>query len=82
LITDFLYVDISQNQGDVQLNKKEGDEKKKEKSPLTWHRIECDGSVKKGFEGVGVQPFQTEEERVDMLFWSSTKSRCHRDCRG
>jgi len=30
------------------LNKKEGvDEKKKAKSPMTWHRIECDGSVKK-----------------------------------
>jgi len=31
--------------GEVQL-KKEG-EKKKAKSIVTWHRIECDGSVKK-----------------------------------
>jgi len=45
----FVYVDMSQNQnqGDVQLNKNEGDEKKKAKSPMTWHKIECDGSVKK-----------------------------------
>ena len=41
----FLYVDMSQNQ--VQLNKKEGDEKKNEKLPMTWHGITCDGSVKK-----------------------------------
>jgi len=41
-----LYVDMSQNQNQVQLNKKEGDEKKKAKSPVTWHKIECDGSVK------------------------------------
>jgi len=32
----------NQNQGNVQ-----GDEKKKEKSPMTWHEITCDGSVKK-----------------------------------
>jgi len=32
----------NQNQGNVQ-----GDEKKKEKSPMTWHGITCDGSVKK-----------------------------------
>ncbi|AES91647.1 hypothetical protein MTR_4g115840 [Medicago truncatula] len=39
---------MSQNQGNVELNKKkEGDDKKKEKSPMTWHRITCDGSVKK-----------------------------------
>jgi hypothetical protein len=37
----------NQNQGDVRLNKKEGDEKKKAKSPMTWHEIECDGSIKK-----------------------------------
>jgi len=43
----FLYVDMSQNHNQVQLNKNEGDEKKKVKSPVTWHRIECDGSVKK-----------------------------------
>jgi hypothetical protein len=36
---------MPQNQGDVQL-KKEG-VKKKAKSTVTWHRIECDGSVKK-----------------------------------
>jgi len=30
----------------VQLNKKEGDDKKKAKSSVTWHEIECDGSVK------------------------------------
>jgi len=52
LIIDFLYVDMSQNQGDVQLNKKEGDEKKK-KAKSTWHEIECDGSVKKN-QGAGV----------------------------
>jgi len=31
----FVYVDMSQNQGTVELNKKEGDDKKKEKSPMT-----------------------------------------------
>ena len=36
---------MSQNQGDVQL--KNECEKKKVKSTVTWHRIECDGSVKK-----------------------------------
>jgi len=43
----FLCVDMSKNQNQVQLNKKEGDDKKKAKSPVTWHIIECDGSVKK-----------------------------------
>ena len=45
----FLYLDMSQNQNQnqVQLNKKEGDDKKKAKSHMTWHIIECDGSVKK-----------------------------------
>ena len=38
---------MSQNQGNVELNKKEGDDKKKEKSPMTWHRITRDGSIKK-----------------------------------
>jgi len=38
---------MSQNQGNIQLNKKEGDEKKKAKSSMTWHIIECDGSKKK-----------------------------------
>jgi len=33
----------NQNQGNVQ-----GDDKKKEKSPMTWQRIVCDGSGKKG----------------------------------
>jgi len=33
---------MSQNQGNVQ-----GDDKKKEKSPMTWHKIVCDGSEKK-----------------------------------
>jgi len=28
-------------------NQNQGDEKKKEKSPMTWHGITCDGSVKK-----------------------------------
>jgi hypothetical protein len=37
----------NQNQGNVQLNKNEVDEKKKEKSPLTWNGIACDGFVKK-----------------------------------
>jgi len=41
----FAYVDMPQNQ--VQLNQNEGDEKKKAKLPMTWHGIECDGSVKK-----------------------------------
>jgi len=31
----FVYVDMSQNQGNVELNKKEGDDKKNEKSPMT-----------------------------------------------
>jgi len=38
---------MSQNQDNIQLNKNEGDEKKKEKSPMTWHGIVCDGSSKK-----------------------------------
>ena len=44
MIVNFFYVDMSQNQnqGNVQ-----GDEKKKEKSPMTWHGIDCDGSGKK-----------------------------------
>ena len=50
----FLYVDMSQNQNQVQLNKKEGDNKKKAKSPVTWHEIECDGSVKKKGSKVSV----------------------------
>jgi len=29
------------------LNQNEGDEKKKEKFPMTWHKIVCDGYVKK-----------------------------------
>ncbi|RHN73466.1 hypothetical protein MtrunA17_Chr2g0298781 [Medicago truncatula] len=32
----------NQNQGNVQ-----GDEKNKEKSSMTWHKIVCDGSEKK-----------------------------------
>jgi len=42
-----VYVVLSQNQGNVELNKKEGDDRKKEKSPMTWHGITCDGSIKK-----------------------------------
>jgi len=38
---------MSQNQDNVQLNKNEGDAKKKEKLPMTWHIIVCDGSSKK-----------------------------------
>jgi len=38
---------MSQNHNQVQLNKKEGDGKKKANSSVTWHGIECDGSVKK-----------------------------------
>jgi hypothetical protein len=38
---------MSQNQGNVEVNNKDGDDKKKEKSPMTWHGITCDGSVKK-----------------------------------
>jgi len=37
---------MSQKQGDVAQLKKEG-EKKNGKSTVTWHRIKCDGSVKK-----------------------------------
>jgi len=37
----------NQNQNQVQLNKKEGDDKKKAKSPMTWHKIKSDGSIKK-----------------------------------
>jgi len=76
----FFYVDMShnQNQGNIQ-----GDDKKKEKSPMTWHGIVCDGSEKKeGFEVVGVQSVEVEEEQEDMLFWSSTKRRCSRDRSG
>jgi len=82
----FVYVNNmsqNQNEGNVELNKMEGgDEKKKAKSPMTWHKIECNGSIKKRFEGAGVQSFQVEEKREDMLFWFSTKSRCPRVCRG
>jgi len=55
----------NQNQGNVQ-----GDDKKKEKSPMTWHIIVCDGSEKKkeGFEVAGVQSVKVEEEQEDMLF--------------
>jgi len=74
---------MSQNHGNVELNKKEGDDKKKEKSPMTWHGITCDGSVKKkDLKVPGVQSVEVEKEREDMLFWSSTKSRCPRDCSG
>ena len=38
---------MSQNQDNIQLNKNEDDEKKKEKSLMTWHWIVCDGSSKK-----------------------------------
>ena len=58
-------------------------EKKKAKSTVTWHKIECDGSVKKNqFECAGVQPFQVREEQKDLLFWSTAKSRCPMNCRG
>jgi len=39
----------NQNQGNVQ-----GDEKKKEKSPMKWHIITCDGSVIKKDSKVSV----------------------------
>ena len=29
------------------MKKNEGDENKKKKSPMTWHKIVCDGSIKK-----------------------------------
>ena len=69
----------NQNQGNVQ-----GDGKKKEKPPMTWHGIVCDGSEKKGGGGrsCGVQSVEVEEEREDMLFWSSTKRRYPRDRSG
>jgi len=44
-------VDISQKQGDATQLKKEG-EKKKAKSTVTWHGIECNGSVKKSDSNV------------------------------
>ena len=43
----FFYVDMSQNQDNVQLNKNEGDKKKKEKSHMISNEIVCDGSSKK-----------------------------------
>ena len=43
---------MSQNQGDVQL--KNECEKKKAKSTMKWHRIECDDSVKKSKSKVPV----------------------------
>jgi len=47
----FFYVDMSQNQnqGNVQ-----GDDKNKEKSPMTWHEIVCDDSEKKKGSKVAV----------------------------
>jgi len=54
LITDFFLCRYVSDQGDLQLNKKEGDEKKKAKSPMTWLRIECHGSVKKKDSKVSV----------------------------
>ena len=36
------------------MNKKEGYDKKKEKSPMTWHGITCDGSEKKKDSKVSV----------------------------
>jgi len=71
---------MSQKHGDAKLNK-EG-EKKRAESTVTWHKIECDGSVKKQFEGVGVQLVQAEEEHKSLLFWSSIKSRYPMNCRG
>jgi len=77
-------VDMSQNQnqGDVQLNKKESDEKKKAESSMTWHRIVWWFPKKEEFEGASVQSVEAEEEREDMLFWPSTKSRYPRDWQG
>jgi len=72
---------MAQKQGDAAQLQKEG-EKRKAKSTVTWHGIECDGSVKKKYEGVSVQSFQAEEEWKDLLLWFPTKSRCPRDCRG
>ncbi|RHN71958.1 hypothetical protein MtrunA17_Chr2g0282471 [Medicago truncatula] len=43
---------------------------------LRWFR------KKEGFEGAGVQSLEVEEEREDMLFRSSTKTRYRRDCSG
>jgi len=37
---------------------------------------------KEGFKGVGVKSVEVEEEGEDMLFWSSTKRKCPRDCIG
>jgi len=49
---------------------------------MTWHGIVCDGSEKKGFEVANVQSVEVEDERKDMLFWSSTKRRFPRDRSG
>ena len=38
--------------------------------------------IKEGFKGANVQSDEVEEEREDMLFWSSTKIRCPRDSQG
>jgi len=46
---------MSQNQGDVQL-KMEG-EKKKAKSTMTWHRIECEGTRQKSKVNVPMYNF-------------------------
>ena len=47
------HVEMSQKQGDAAQLKKEG-KNKKAKSTITWHEIECDGSVKKSDSKVPV----------------------------
>jgi len=44
---------MSHKQSDAAQLKKEG-EKKKEKSNVKWHEIECDGSIKKSYSKVPV----------------------------
>jgi len=70
---------MSEKKGDVQL-KNEGE---KSKTIVTWHNIKCEGSEekKKQCEGVSIQFQQVEMDWNDVLFWSTTKIRCPRNCR-
>ena len=56
------------------MNKKEGDEKKKGKSHLTWYIIECDGSVKKKNLNVSVyNQFRLRRSRRTCYFGPQPK---------
>jgi len=63
----FFYIDMSQNQnqGNVQ-----GDDKKKEKSPMTWHGIVCDGSEKKNeVHSLTLQYLHLNQPNKNLIFW-------------